>query len=388
MKSRSLSVLLVALTISLLSCSTRPGEDALNAALKPVRDHHAPDRRVAVFTVTPVWEGSVLVAKGDVDNQQARIDALDALRMAAKQEVVDSIEVLPDPALGDKRYGIVMVSVANVRTKPGQSAELANQLLMGMVVNILKERHGWYYTQSHDRYLGWVEESSLNVTDRAGVEQWADAKKIIVTDYFGVVRSKPNRTSLPVTDVVEGVLLKRGGSRGPWMGVELPDGRTGYLESNLVHDYASWRHSRRLTPDNVETTAKLFVGVPYLWGGTSAKGFDCSGYTKTVFRLNGLELNRDANQQATQGEDVPAGPDFSGLRKGDLLFFGRKATADKPERIWHVGIYLGHEQFIHCAGRVRINSFDPSAPNFDPDRLKTFVRARRVIGISQIPEIG
>ena len=388
MKSNFLVFLLFGLTLSLLSCSTRPSEEELTAALKPVKEHYAPDQRVAVFTVTPVWQGNQLVAKGDVDNQQARVDALDALKAAAKREVLDSVQVLPDQRLGEHRYGIVNVSVANVRSAPGQSEELASQLLMGMVVNILKERRGWFYVQAHDRYLGWIEESSLLLANQSDVEGWADAKKLIVIDYFGIVRSEPNRKSLPVTDVVAGVLLKNAGAKGSWQHVGLPDGRGGYLESSLVGDYMTWKRSRRLTPENVEKTAELFVGVPYLWGGTSAKGFDCSGYTKTVFRFNGLELNRDANQQATQGEDVPVGTGFMGLRKGDLLFFGRKAASDRPERIWHVGIYLGNQEFIHCAGRVRINSFDPSAPNFDPDRLRTFVRARRVIGISQIPEVG
>jgi len=193
---------------------------------------------------------------------------------------------------------------------------------------------------------------------------------------------------LPVTDVVAGVLLENVKRHGTWSEIRLPDGRTGYIESRFVEDYQRWRKSRKLDAEHIEMTSKLFLGVPYLWGGTSAKGFDCSGYTKTVFRLNGMELNRDANQQATMGEDVVVGPDMQGIKKGDLLFFGRKAAEGKPERIWHVAIYLGKKEFIHCSGRVRINSLDPSAPNFDEDRLNTFVRAKRVIGISSVPEVG
>jgi cell wall-associated NlpC family hydrolase len=124
-----------------------------------------------------------------------------------------------------------------------------------------------------------------------------------------------------------------------------------------------------------------FLGVPYLWGGTSVKGMDCSGFTKTVFRLNGMELNRDANQQALMGEEVVVDEQFNNLRTGDLLFFGRKATADRPERITHVAIYVGNKEYVHAPGgaRVRINSFDPAAPNFSQSLLTSFVRARRVL---------
>jgi hypothetical protein len=352
-----------------------------------VREEFAPDRRVAVFTVTPERQGSVVVAKGEVDNPAAKDKALEVLR-APGGTVIDSILVLPDPKLGGKTFGIVTVSVGNMRSKPGHPEELGTQILMGMVVRILKEQRGWCYVQSHDKYLGWLEEGSMKVTDENGVQDWLKTPKVITTSYFGIVRQRPDVKSLPVTDVVTGVLLARGLKTGRWQAVSLPNGQAGFIEPSVVEDYDAWKRSRRLNGENVEAAAKLFVGVPYLWGGTSAKGFDCSGYTKTVFRMNGLELNRDANQQALMGEEVPAGSDFSGLKKGDLLFFGRKASEERPERIWHVGIYLGEKEFIHCAGRVRINSFDETAPHYDPDRLNTFVRARRLIGISQIPEVG
>ncbi|MEX2116967.1 MAG: C40 family peptidase [Bacteroidota bacterium] len=388
---KRLSVALVVLTtlFTLLSCVPTPGagDEQLIESLKPVREQFAPDRRVAVFTVTPERQGNLVVAKGEVDNPEAKSKALEALRSVAG-DVIDSIVVLPDPKLGEKTYGIVSVSVGNVRSKPGHPEELGTQVLMGMVVRILKEQRGWCYVQSHDKYLGWLEESSMKITNEEGVAEWLRAPKVITTAYFGIVRQRPNVKSLPVTDVVPGVLLARGRKSAPWQAVNLPNGQSGFIESFVVEDYAAWKRSRKLNGENVEAAAKLFVGVPYLWGGTSAKGFDCSGYTKTVFRLNGLELNRDANQQALMGEEVPIGRDFSGLKKGDLLFFGRKASEERPERIWHVGIYLGGKEFIHCAGRVRINSFDESAPHYDPDRLNTFVRARRVIGISSIPEVG
>ncbi len=389
MKQRLLIILLLACSLALISCSTDTSPDErLVQALVPVRDRFAPDRRVAVFSVMPEWQNSILVAKGDVDNAEAKSEALRVLREAAAVDPVDSIMILPDPKFGERQFGIISVSVGNMRSKPGHPEELATQVLMGMVVKILKQRGGWYYVQSHDQYLGWIEGESMVITDKAGVDQWVQAPKVIATDYFAVVRTEPNAQALPVSDAIPGILMRRGAVKGAWQEVFLPNEQRGFVERRMVESYQQWRSSRKLTAENVERASKLFVGVPYLWGGTSPKGFDCSGYTKTVFRLNGLELNRDANQQATMGEDVAVGSDLQGLKKGDLLFFGRKATEERPERIWHVGIYLGKKEFIHCAGRVRINSLDPTAPNFDEDRLKTFVRAKRVIGLPSIPEVG
>ncbi len=377
------------LTLLLFSCAKDSNPDErLVKALTPLRDQYAPDRRVAVFSVTPEWQNGVLVAKGEVDNAQAKAEALGILKKISAVDPVDSILVLPDPKLGERRNGIITVSVGNVRSRPGQDEELGTQVLMGMVVKLLKKRGGWYYVRCNDKYLGWIEDDAMVLTDDKGVDDWIAAPKLIAVDYFGVIRERPSLSAQPVSDIVAGALMRKGEQKDSWVAVALPDGRKGYIGRSIVQDYAAWRTSRKLTAANVENTAKMFVGVPYLWGGTSAKGFDCSGYTKTVYRLNGLELNRDANQQSLMGEDVAVGGNFQGLRDGDLLFFGRKASGEKPERIWHVGIYLGNKEFIHCAGRVRVNSFDSTASHFDRDRLNTFVRARRLIGTSHVPEVG
>jgi len=117
--------------------------------------------------------------------------------------------------------------------------------------------------------------------------------------------------------------------------------------------------------------------VPYLWGGTSGKGFDCSGYVKTVYWLNGVALPRDADQQSEAGEPVAIDGGFSSLRKGDLLFF--VPSAGRKEPITHVALYVGNGEYLHASGLVRRNSLDPKSPIYSDGLVKRLVRARRYI---------
>ena len=391
MKTKTVLIVAIATLLCSPSSFSQPTKTTspLTAAIDSLKAHYAPDRRVAVFDVTCIQQGSGAIVRGEVDNPKAKEDVMDLVHKSLGGQIIDSLKILPDPQLADKRFGIVSVSVGNVRTNPRHQAEMCTQAMMGMVVKLLKKHGGWCYVQLPDNYLGWLEESAMKVTTQAGVESWNAAAKVIATRIFTFVREHPSASSQPVSDAVAGVLLKRLNNAGSWVAVEFPDGRRGYIERSSIDEYGHWKRTRKLTPENIEATAKSLIGIPYLWGGTSPKGMDCSGFTKTVFRLNGLELARDAEQQAAVGEVVGKGNDFENLKKGDLLFFGRKATAERPENISHVGIYLGKKEFIHTPGGagVKINSFDPSAANYNEFELRRFVRARRYIGTQPVPEV-
>jgi cell wall-associated NlpC family hydrolase len=156
-----------------------------------------------------------------------------------------------------------------------------------------------------------------------------------------------------------------------------------------VTDFNKWLDSRNPTAENIIKTAKQFIGVPYMWGGTSIKAVDCSGFCKSTYFLNGIVLARDASQQCLTGDNVDISKYVDGsehtrealanLKKGDLIFFGTKATAEKKERITHVGIYIENGIFIHSATKVRINSLIPTDANYY-DGSKRLVRAQRILG--------
>lgn len=377
----------IALGVFLAGCAEKISEPIVLAPVKELQKKYAPDKRVAVFNIKTYEQGNALVVVGEVEQAEAKKELFEAFS-SEKKEIIDSVSILPDEKLGEKKWGVITVSVANMRTEPGEDAELGTQALMGTIVRILKKKGGWVYVQVPDKYLGWADpDQMIRVTEKEA-QDWNAAKKVFVTNYVGFIQQKPSAESFPVCDITAGAVLKKLGTNGEWMKVGLADDRIGYIQRSSVMEYEQW--GTKLTPvaDNIERTGKFLLGVPYLWGGTSPKGVDCSGFTKTVYLLNGKVLNRDADQQAQMGEPIEPGKDFENLKKGDLLFYGRKAENGKSERIVHVGIYLGNKEYIHSSGNVRVNSFDPESPIFNEYNLKRFVRARRVIASTpQVSEL-
>ncbi len=380
-KSRLCNLALaIVLASGFASCSRKGTPVDWSAVLKPVQEKYAPDTRLTVFQVKVRPEGKTLTAEGEVEVAAAKEEVLRRVAEISGTQVTDRIRVLPDAALAPKDRGLVIVSVGNLRGSPEHSAELVTQVLLGDTLRLLGKKGGWYHVQCPDRYLGWIDGDALALVDAATADEWSSSDRLIVTRQYELLRAQPGPEAAVVCDLVAGDVLRYAGDRGSWIEAALPDGRRGYVERGAIAHYESWRSSRRLSPENIEATARAFMGVPYLWGGTSAKGFDCSGFVKTVFALNGTPIERDADQQARGGKEIEPGANFGNLTRGDLLFFGRKATAEKPERIVHVGIYLADRQFIHCSGRVRVSSLDPASPDYDEWHVTRFLRARRFAG--------
>ncbi len=359
---------------------------SIDRTIDSLRSAFAPDPRTAVFSITAREEGKKIILSGETDNLNAKEAVFAGISPLTSKHLVDSVVVLPDPSLGGKIYGIVDVSVGNVRATPKYQAELVNQVLLGHIVRVLKKSHGWYYIKSEDNYLGWIEPGNIVLVDSGSLSSYTETPKLIVTSVFSSMSTLPGNSGNTVSDLVMADLLKPVGKSGPAFEVQLPDGRVGYVPSSSVQDLEKYYAAHKPTPEGIESVAKEFLGFPYLWGGTSAKGVDCSGFTKTVFRMNGIRLPRDASQQVNTGESIDPGTDFQNLRKGDLLFFGQKAADGKPEKIVHVAIYLGNGYFIHSSDRVRISGLLKSDSAFDQYDLNRFVRAKRILTTQQAPE--
>lgn len=367
--------------------SVKPAPDSLRTAaraIESVKQNYAPDSRLAIFNVGVERAGRELVLTGEVDRAEARLEAIRAVeRTGAK--VTDRITVLPEERLGDQVWGIGCLSVANERLQPEHKAEMGTQLLMGEVVHVWKcspnPLYPWYYIQTADGYLAWLQKGTFIRCTREQADAWLRAPLLIVTAMEELVLEQPRAGAQPVSDVVLCNLVRKTGEVGDWYQVELPDQRAGFLPKHAAQDYAAWKQARRPTAENIERTARMFMGRPYFWGGNSPKGLDCSGLTKTVFFLNGIDLLRDSGKQAGQGAAVPLDPDLSQLKKGDLLFFGHPARGGHRERVAHVGIYLGDKLFIHSSGRVHVSSLDPQSPLRDEHRIRTLLRARRLLPI-------
>ena len=350
--------------------------DKIQNVIKELENKYAPDARTALFKINVEKKNDSYILNGETNLPKVKEELLQKLN---NLDITDQIETLPGKDLDSKIFGIVDLSVANLRTKPENQAEMASQALLGTPVKVLKRKKGWYLVQTPDKYISWTEDDGIYRVNLDTLAEWNSSDKIIYTKDFGFSYSMPDQNSQRVSDIVIGDILKYLGDENGFCKVTYPDGRTAYIKADECKDFEKWLSERNPTADNIIKTAKTFMGIPYLWGGTSAKGMDCSGFTKTVFFLNGIVLPRDASQQVNIGEPVDTKDKLDDLIPGDLLFFGIKGDADTKQKITHVAIYLGDGDFINAAGRIRIDSFSKDKPNYSAYRDDSFVCAKRVL---------
>jgi len=219
-------------------------------------------------------------------------------------------------------------------------SEQVSQALLGMPVRQLGGRDPWRRIETPDGYRGWVAAAAVLPCPEGWAPPWVE-----MTDLWVNLRAVDDSRAAAAFQAVIGTRLPLTGRSEGWAQVLLPDGRRLWTEARRVRP-AGERPLYPARPRAVCRTARRFLGIPYLWGGCSPLGLDCSGFVQLVMRLHGVALPRDAHEQARRGEPVEA------PAAGDLVFFGPEEA-----RITHVGLMLDGERFIHAAGsdRVRVN---------------------------------
>jgi len=344
--------------------------DRLNDALAQVLADAGQDHRTVYIRarVLPPDASTVELETSDAalaERVLARLDLAGAERASLR------LALLPAPGAPERL--VVISSVADVRRAPSHQAELVSQGVYGDVLQPLKADGDWILVRMDDAYLGWVRSwhvAPTTVSSRGAFEARARHR---LADPVAQVLAEPVADGLPVSDAVVGtpLVVTPGGRRG-WVAVELPDGRGGFLRSRQVEKRPARARPR---PADLVRTGLRFLGTPYLWGGNTPKGFDCSGLVQRIYRLHGVVLPRDADMQAHFGKDKSGIPP-SAWRPGDLLFFGAGAG-----RITHVAMVLPGGAFLHAFGQVIVNSLDTNHAGYREDLARIWRGCRDPLDI-------
>jgi gamma-D-glutamyl-L-lysine dipeptidyl-peptidase len=346
------------------------------------RHHYFPDPRLDLNQIDVDQQPDRVSVRGAVLDRQAADGFMQALRIHAPG-VNWRDEMTPLVSGPDYHWALINRAVADVRSEPRNDAERVTQTLFGEAVEVLRRQDTWAFVRLPDGYLGWMHVEPLLRTTAEAVEHYTQHATHLVRHAWSPCFAHPSGDRREQSALLPfGVRVIAEAHEGAMQRIRWPDGTVRWVPSVDLIPQAEWQHN----VDGLRAVVmclQALVGVPYLWGGRTAFGIDCSGLTQLAYNAIGLRLRRDADQQAAMGSPVP----LDAIEFGDLLFFATgDSTADSASapssEITHVALALNRTEFIHSTwrgGGVVYGSFDPQSPVFAASYHHRFWGARRYL---------
>jgi len=233
-------------------------------------------------------------------------------------------------------FGVCHIAITPMRAEPTSKSEMVSQLLFGEQFQLMEIDADWWFVKTlHDDYMGWVDKKQLLILSEKGFEKLSAIAPVYSNDLVQLIYNHELKRYIPIVY----------GSSIPYL-----NDKCFYFDDIKYTYEGEVLNVKKPLHNNITDAAQMYLNAPYLWGGRSPFGIDCSGFIQMVFKANGILLKRDAQQQAQYGETINF---ISDVLPGDVVFFDNQEGV-----ITHTGLIIAKNKIMHASGSVRIDLID------------------------------